>query len=70
MTGPKQTYARMEFLFENKEAQTTQRMLLASLGAEIKNGTAPCMRPTRIVKNNMTTLKKNGIQQLKRGIEK
>ena len=43
---PKKVYARMEFVIENKEVQITLRKVLEQLGAEIKNGPAPCLRPT------------------------
>ena len=59
--GPtKKTYARMEFMMENREAQVAIRGLLELMGAEIKNGPAPCLQPTRRVKEDLKALQKMG----------
>ena len=57
---PKQIYARMEFVMENKEVQITLRKVLEQLGAEIKNGPAPCLQPTRKVKEHLKVLQRMG----------
>ena len=57
---PKRFYARMEFVMETKEAQITLRKILEQLGAEIKNGPAPCLQPTRKVKEHVKVLQRMG----------
>ena len=57
---PKKVYARMEFVIENKEVQITLRKVLEQLGAEIKNGPAPCLRPTRKIKEHLKVLQRMG----------
>ena len=54
----KKAYARMEFMMETKEAQTIIRKLLEQMGAEIKNGPAPCLQPTRKVKEDLKVLQR------------
>ena len=56
----KRAYARMEFMMETREAQATIRKLLEQMGAEIKNGPAPCLQPTRKVKEDLRTLQRMG----------
>ena len=56
----KKAYARMEFMMETKEAQITIRKLLEQMGAEIKNGPAPCLQPTRKVKEDLKALQRMG----------
>ena len=56
----KKTYARMEFMMETREAQITIRNLLEQMGAEIKNGPAPCLQPTRKVKEDLKALQRMG----------
>ena len=59
--GPtKKVYARMEFMMENKQAQAAIRNLLEKMGAEIKNGPAPCLQQTRKVKEDLKVLQKMG----------
>ena len=59
--GPtKKTYARMEFMMENREAQAAIRNLLEKMGAEIKNGPAPCLQQTRKVKEDLKILQRMG----------
>ena len=57
---PKKLYARMEFVMETKDAQITLRKILEQLGAEIKNGPAPCLQPTRKVKEHLKVLQRMG----------
>ena len=45
---------------ENKEVQITLRKVLEQLGAEIKNGPAPCLQPTRKVKEHLKILQRMG----------
>ena len=56
----KKVYARMEFMMETKDAQITLRKMLEQLGAEIKNGPAPCLQPTRRVKEQLKALQRMG----------
>ncbi len=56
----KRIYARMEFMMETREAQATIRNLLEQMGAEIKNGPAPCLQPTRRVKEDLKALQRMG----------
>ena len=57
---PKKVYARMEFVMDTKEAQITLRKVLEQLGAEIKNGPAPCLQPTRKIKEHLKILQRMG----------
>ena len=50
-------YAKMEFVFENKQMQTTLREVMVQMGASIKNGSAPCAKPIRKVKALMKALR-------------
>ena len=56
----KKTYTRMEFMMETREAQVAIRNLLEQMGAEIKNGPAPCLQPTRRVKEDLKALQRMG----------
>ena len=56
----KRIYARMEFMMETREAQANLRNLLEQMGAEIKNGPAPCLQPTRRVKEDLKALQRMG----------